>query len=500
MKNARLVAIAATIALAIGAVAAADPIDLLSPGSRAAPGLGGDPFASPLRGAPSWWTVDAPAAGRSLGASYQSSQPLPSGSFTLERSAWRAFGSAEGTVLGRRLMVSAVREDPRWSGNVAGASTRTDGVVERGGFGIGARVDDVVPGLALAATAPVQSNGAGGTTPLGVGARLDVAGVVATQISWSRARTEPQLTVAALDQWLAAGADLEHASLAADIEARIGSSISAELGLRREWLSPASGSFPSGFALAAEGTARQWQSGVVIRPSAGLRLLLRRTEGSGEGSGTAAKDGLRFGRVNYLRGRLDSWLGGADWTRGARRGLAEIEHFQIEGGGRGSVESWPFTSTLVDLLAARRNFLAEAEIDGWRAHAGAEFGRANGSRWRVGLGAYDLVTRASLIGWQPSFLVFGVSDRTEDVLGIHRVQLASVSAGATLRMMRCELAADVQQFVFAKTFGQPVEAGPAQAPATPGDPGGAEPAAMSSAHGTRWPGGTWLALAIRSTW
>ncbi len=488
--------VAALVAAALAPAAArADPADLLAPGSRPAPGLGGDPFASPLRDAVGWWSRAASPAGGGAGVRFEASRLLPAtgrGAPSLDRSEWRAFAGYERPVGRRSLRLSIVRSDPGWSAGAGGGQGAFRGAGAEARAGVDLRLAEALPGLTLAAA---TRGGAGaGREDAGVGARFLRDDWLAAQVSWERAADRPEVALSDGDARIVLPLDLPREISSADLEVRGGPLDAAQLGYHRMLLlPPAFAAHAAGHEFALGGEFLGWQSAAIVRPAAGLRLLLRRTEARGLATADGRWLGQRYARVPYARGRLTSWLGAIEGSGARHRLLADVERLEASGGARGSVESWPFTDLWGDLLGVRQHALARLECEGWRAHAGIERVRESRLGWRAGAAGYDLRTEGSLIGWQSVFLGLGVANRRESGLAVRRIQLGSVSIGATLRAAGLETSADLRQFVFAKLF-----RGDGAGGSGAGGEGPAGPAAGAPRGRERgWPGGTSFSVAVR---
>lgn len=112
-------------------------------------------------------------------------------------------------------------------------------------------------------------------------------------------------------------------------------------------------------------------------------------------------------------------------SEAGRRLLAEVEHLEWSGLGRGHLEFWPFTSGLIDLLGLRRRFEAHTEGVIWRLHlAGAG---SLGKRWAyaAGLNLVDIRPSADLDHWRPAWVVVGHKEDEH----IHRLSIRHIVAG-----------------------------------------------------------------------
>lgn len=487
----------ALLALALSAgVARGDVADLLQPGSRAALGLGGDPFLSPLADESGWWSQAGLASGRMRGMSAELSAPIAmrrGNVGALNSSRFGALVVEEWRAPGSTVRFSGMLRDPHWH---AGVSTSSGDLAVRGGASTlvgGLRAERGSGGIVLQATGPLWSEtNATRHEAWGVGARLRRKSLGAAQISWTREETPDVLRSDLYGEPIAASLNLAAERLSADAAIRAWGWLSVEGTFARSRFLPLGkrGREPE-YDIEPVANGTDYEAALRTGPVGEWTLLARRTARDLDLSGDASWGGQRFGRLNKGRFEQQSWLVALDRRTARSRLLAEYESAAMQAAGRVTVESWPFTSTLVDLLGYRRFFQLQGSMSWGRLHIGAE--RELSPAWRVRAGAngFDLFPEARLISWQPTFLVFGVSDLREEVLDTRRLQLAAASVGATWRSGMLEAALDLRQFVFAKRF--LATRGPA------GNANGSSGGGAAQASGpsrTRWPGGTALAASI----
>src|SRR5262245_35623157 len=98
---------------------------LLGPGSRAAPGLGGDPFRSPLRDECGWWSEAGFSRSPVVRFESVANEPLTrratngAGSLSFGETSWQVLGATR--LLRRPLAFSGRLTSPRWNGTLAAA-------------------------------------------------------------------------------------------------------------------------------------------------------------------------------------------------------------------------------------------------------------------------------------------------------------------------------------------------------------------------------------------
>jgi hypothetical protein len=264
-------ALSLLLTAALAGTARADLLDVLAPGSRSAPGLGGDPFASPVQGPRGWWAMTA-GRGSGEGLAFESSQPLlrGAGAVELRRDEWRAFAAESFRFRERALQLAVARREPDWNASFEGTPVSASAAAARAGVGVGVRVEPVLPGLALAATLPAWSDRRQPEAmPAGIGARVATGGGLVAQLAWTRSREAQQLLLTSAGDRVATGTDVRLDGLSAECEAAAGSWLAAELAIHRRWFAPKDRGAGAGYDFGPVGTAEQWQTGVTVRPSRG---------------------------------------------------------------------------------------------------------------------------------------------------------------------------------------------------------------------------------------
>jgi hypothetical protein len=497
-----LLAVAAALLVAMPLVAtraAADLVGLLEPGSRASLGLGGDPFRSPLRDECGWW--DAAARGRTSEIRSAASIPVAArgrDALDLRTGEWRARVGEEWRLGSRTLRLGgdclAPRSRTTWSGG--SSSFETQQAVNR--LEVAGRLEEAVPGVSLQVTAPIAwERGWSSSGALGAGLRVRFGTRGAAQLGWTRTRHDDAVRISASGNNVTTGLNLAGEQVAGDAGVGLLPWLSVEAGYRgQRWVPQTNAARSDLYSLAPSGFGGLWQTGARLR-SGGTELLVRRTTGDLHGEGDARFDGLRFGRLTYVRGSLRSWLAGATWRGRETRVLLEGEQVHGEAVARATLESWPFTDLLVDLLGLRRTALARASLEEWRVHLGAERAGRSG-RIRGGVSGYDLRPDARLTSWDSALFGIGALDVTQNPLPVRRVQLAAVSFGATRRLWNSEASVDVRQFVFARAM-RDAAAGGTSSTSTSDSSAPVSPVSSAPrAHG--WVGGTTLTFAIERHW
>ena len=427
---------------------------LLQPGSRPALAIGGDPFCSPLEDQDGWWQrmgLSRPPGVLIEGAW---SEPLQS-EVANERRTVSGRWVAEPPFARGHVRVAGEIMAPDWQAGWIG----NDGGVRLEGSGVGgtfgARAFEVIPGLTLQGVSPTIGDLSGVRSPAaGAGARYRAGSFAVLQGSWETSRFPEMLRSDLYDEPIAASLNLRSERSRIDAAVRLpwrfrleGSVARGDFrGLEAREVAPVYHLSPLGRSELAQGSLA-WQSATR------WRFLGRYTRRDLELHGTGSWGGQKFAELTAGVATQESYLLGAEhWSSRGSRWLVDVETVRANGRARVELETWPFTSTTVDLLGIRRIYRARGEATWNRAHVAHTRSIGRAAHVSVGLSGYDLMPKGSLESWRPVFLVFGMADHQYDPLTTRRLQLAAVSlgfgvaAGAT----RFDLAA--QQFVFAKAF------------------------------------------------
>jgi len=104
----------------------------------------------------------------------------------------------------------------------------------------------------------------------------------------------------------------------------------------------------------------------------------------------------------------------------------------------GTIQSWPFLSTLESLITNRLNYRIFGELYGW--YAGLE------RNWRFNIVTFftqvlfvDIKPVFKIQSWQPMYIVFGFKNFTENALDITHLGLLATSLAANFSLKICDM-------------------------------------------------------------
>jgi hypothetical protein len=437
---------------------AADLLDLLRPAARPAPGIATDPFRTMFDPDPDRWADRALETRAGAAIEAESARPLDGEHVPVElrgsRVSWvaaspLALGGARWGLAGRLTR-------PSWSAGWAGSDRGVTFDGGAAGMDIAIRPPLPLAGVDVRASFPVWSApGEERRAPADVLVRWmrSERFALAGRITWDRLTDPIRSTLGG--EAVSAGLNLSSQRYEGEGRLLVMRGVVAEASISDAALSPleARSAAPI-YHLDPQGDVRVTRAGATLGAAGGPRLVARRTRFETSANANLSWGGERFGHLNYARLEGNSWMVGAEWPGRDRRGrwIADFESARAQLSGRAEIESWPFTSALVDLLGARRILRGRGEV-GWEAwHIATERAAGRSLRLRAGAGWYDLRPQAGLDSWRPAFLVFGQEDLDRMALDVERLQVAEVALGGNLNAAGFELGVDVRQLVFGKSF------------------------------------------------
>ena len=188
------------------------------------------------------------------------------------------------------------------------------------------------------------------------------------------------------------------------------------------------------YELSPEGAHRGWRGAVSCALGGGHDVVFRQADLDTDVEAGAYWGGQKFGWLNYLESSLHSRVLGWRWSpHGPWRLQTEWERSRLDGRGRAKIESWPFTSTVVDLMGLKQIAYGELFLD-WDRISCLYTREGRGASLSLG-GAYCRISpRATLATWQPAFLVFGRTDYRFRELDVRRIHLGSLLLRGELQL------------------------------------------------------------------
>jgi hypothetical protein len=184
---------------------------------------------------------------------------------------------------------------------------------------------------------------------------------------------------------------------------------------------------------------------LILDTGAGHELLYRYTDESVQAKTTLSWSGARFGGVEAFRLDLRAHLLGWRWrVRTDLRPRIECELGHVDAFGHASLQSWPFTETVIDLLGVKQVIEGTLTAD-WRRLTLAADVNAGSLDGCIGFSWYRIEPAGVAESWRRT-VVFSVDEYEREALDLKRIDLTSALLGATLAIGRQEAFFSVQQF------------------------------------------------------
>lgn len=464
------------------------------PGSAAADDELPDAFGSPFADHDGWWSAVRPLREPEVRVRTTNDEPftrrLTGGDLLAHdrRLVWGLAGPLPRTGGRFRGALDWEYQDLRTdiNGTKSGAQLRGMGKIARAALRYAWRE----PGLTFQISHPVWHDGPVAGLETGAGLRFEPAAWLGMQVVRTRNLNDQRLAVRILDEPMPMVTNLAEDAWHADVRLEPRRWLSLEGTWRQgqnEPRAPVTDAFEYQFMPGGKTEVR----GATIR--LGLRdaheVVLRYRDLAFDLDAGLHWGGQQFGWLTYGDGCERSRLLGWRWrTARTTRVQLEWETLDFDGTLRASIESWPFTETVVDLLGVRQTGKGALVVDGNRVTGSVEFGLAR-ARLRCGSSWIRLHPQGAMATWRSAFLAFGRADYRFDEMRVARADLVSLLVEARLPAGRWELELSLQQFLYGQVVERPAEGEPA-APSAP-----AEPDQTAPPNGG-WPGGTYLRVGL----
>jgi hypothetical protein len=434
-------------------------LSLIEPGSRADHGLGGDPFLSPLADESGWWGRFDPRVENSASWRAELAEPVAvrrgPKTWSMRSRGYQCRIDRRLLLGGRDLLVQTAMESPRTRWNIM----QSDGGLRMSGVGWtieGAARWEALRGTILQAQAPsLAESRSGAPARWGVGLRFARYAPIMLQGSYVENDRPDEGYSLLLSERMPFSLNLRSATGAYDFRLALNRSAEIEGSLTdTRWTPIREGRGGDSYELLPQGHLWSNQWSIAWKFKEAGRAILRGTWMEADIEATATLGMMRFARLSYLQAEEQAWLGGVDWTTSSRsRILLECETIRFSGKTNGYVESWPFTSTIIDLLGIQQNLRATAEGRLTRLHGALRKGW--GSGWiEGGLSGYRISPSVRAMTWQPGVFGMGWRDLHRYAMDSAHGELGAVSTGIGLTIFGCDLTLGIRQFVLAKFTGR----------------------------------------------
>lgn len=158
----------------------------------------------------------------------------------------------------------------------------------------------------------------------------------------------------------------------------------------------------------------------------------------------------KFGKVTSIKRIEEGTYGGVSFDIKKKHFFSlEVEVVRISGEGKGHIQTWPFTPTLVDLLGQRLYFRLNGEAEILRL--GIEYCRPEFRFLSLGIRSsidyFGIRPSGKAATWNPVFLVFGVTNLKEYFLKYQRIDAFFLKLGLSRRFKDLSLGYNFSQFI-----------------------------------------------------
>ena len=433
-------------------------LSVLHGGSHAAPGLGGDPFLSSMDDETGWWghlPGDAPNRISLRQIDYTPVSVETDRKVQVLGANATLISAAKRWVRGSRAFIGQLdyctpRSRFAWHQGDARIHVSSEGSEAQGWL----RLERLIPGITVQGGATLWREAALGTTQQqSIGLRGSWQSRLIGQVMHIRERHPQEVRGYLLDDLIPLTLNLQASASHYEARCRLPWELAIEGSFRHTLFAEIDSlSSAEAYELMPEGLADHWWAALHWRPRRDLGLLLRRSGLWLETTAHTYLAGMLFGKLKYLQGGLDAWMFAADYQLSAgTRLIADVEWSDLHGKTYGHIESWPFTSTVIDLLGVKQKFKAEITADWVRWHGGFTQEVGTGSI-SGGFNWYDIRPKMEAMTWQ-RVLAIGWHNVHEYELRGCRASLAALSLGFTWPYRNLRLDAGIQQFIFARTTG-----------------------------------------------
>ncbi len=465
-------------------------LDGLEPGASAADPLP-DPFLSAFSDRSGWWSSVRETGSPQFDFSFLDFHPLT-----------RRLSGNGSDVHDRRFDLRHTRPLPLPTGPAWGSLTyhnqdlqtrldasNTDLGLHAGGerFDLGLRLGIPDLGLGLQATVPVGPRGSLSARTSGLGIRFVPSPYLGIQFARTWTACSQGIRAEILEEPVPLVLNLQEDARHAAMRLSPFDRLEMETSMRE-----ASYSYQDtvSTALAYEfmpnGSSSIRSGTVKFTPRRNHQVLLKYQEGSFDLDGGSYWGGQQFGWLTYARGWQYSRLATWRWQSSKGRSFRlEYESVSLDARFRASMESWPFTSTIIDLLGVRQIWRGEVDLS-WHRTTALFSTRCLGRPFQVGMSWFRAYPEASLETWRPAFLIFGSTDYRRDDLEVTRADLLSLLLETSLPLGCLDLTLSLQQFFYGNFLEPPSEPGTGE-PGPDPDPDSPLPGLDDG-----WWGGTYL--------
>jgi len=165
-----------------------------------------------------------------------------------------------------------------------------------------------------------------------------------------------------------------------------------------------------------------FSTGLTLKLSSELQLYFGQRKNYIKSTGDLYYQDQKFGKITRLKLIEEGGFSKLSLDKKGKPFFSsEVEFIKISGEGRGHIETWPFTPTLIDLLGQRLYFRLNGEAKVFRLgfeYHGSFFSFLSS---KSDLDYLSIQPSGEAATWNPVFLVFGIRNLKEYLLSYERI-------------------------------------------------------------------------------
>jgi len=204
----------------------------------------------------------------------------------------------------------------------------------------------------------------------------------------------------------------------------------------------------SDYVLNPGGEGDKWRISAIVNLQKRLKFILSSEQETFDSYGRFYYNDLQFGKITRFKfDKIDYFF----------RLYYQLSNFHTINGGygwidfdgttKGHIESWPFTSTLIDLLGSRAYFRTSGDLLLTNVIFGYQYSQMDLFKFGINLKYINIKPDGNLFTWKPAFLVFGVEDLNSYFVKYKTIDGLILKLGSTYRFKKINVYFSFGQFI-----------------------------------------------------
>ena len=176
-----------------------------------------------------------------------------------------------------------------------------------------------------------------------------------------------------------------------------------------------------------------WYVEAFISPISYLKIEIGYRNIAAEGNAYAYYQSQRFSKITQIRYHDEQFALGLKYQRNRHHYISFAYTRTVPAFySRGHVDSWPFTSTLIDLLGMRQYFIGDIKINVDKYSILYNVDINNKSKIKITCDYFSAYPQGYFLTWRPLFLVFGITDEKTKNIVIENIIFTSFQCSYVL--------------------------------------------------------------------